>query len=692
MPNDLLLEIGTEEIPSDYLENGLDELKRLAQTYLEENRIPCEGGLQTYGTHRRLILIGRDVAEKQEDMVREVTGPPKKAAYDKEGNPTRAALGFAQKYGVAVHDLHCIETSKGEYLHITMNIPGRLTKDVLSDILPQLISSISWPKSMRWGRENFSFVRPIHWVLALAGEEVIPFEIAGVISGNKTRGHRFMAPRIIAVKDHRDYVIKMKESSVIIDSEERKKIIEQDVVEKAKGLSGTPLMDPELLTTVANLVEFPTAVCGDYDEIFLNLPEPVLITVMKEHQRYFAVQGQDGRLIPHFVAVNNTKARDESVVRKGHERVLRARLSDADFFFKEDRKRRLADRLDDLKGVIYQAELGTSFAKVERFTRLAEYLGNRVAPEKMDHIRLAAKLCKCDLVTDMVTEFPTLQGVMGKEYAILDGHPKEVSLAISEHYLPLRAGDVLPASIIGTIIGLADRMDTIAGCFAINLEPTGAADPFALRRHALAIIRMLEKTDWEISLKDFISKSLDILKGHVDFPRDPVFHKVVRFFKERYKQMMLRLNYESDLIEAVISAEFDRIADLRSRIEQLRTFSTESDEFESLAMTFKRISNILKNQEESLSVDPTQFKEPCESVLWDAYGEIKGDVDQLIRKREYLKALNVVAGLRKSVDDFFDGVEILIKDNPTLRATRIGILQHLARLFLCLADLSKFSI
>jgi glycyl-tRNA synthetase beta chain len=692
MPIDLLLEVGTEEIPSDYLENGLVDLERLAQTYLEENRIPCKGGLHTYGTPRRLILIGKDVAEKQEDMVREVIGPPKKAAYDKEGNPTNAALGFAKKYGVALDDLHCIETSKGEYLHIKMNIAGRSTKDVLADILPQLITSVPWPKSMRWGQEDFAFVRPVHWILALAGEEVIPLEIGGVTSGNKTRGHRFMAPQIIEIRDLQDYLNKIRENFVIIDSAEREKIIEQDIAEKAKEGAGIPLMDPELVTTVANLVEFPTAVCGDYDEMFLNLPDPVLVTVMKKHQRYFAVQGQDGRLIPHFVAVNNTKARNESVVQKGHERVLKARLSDADFFFHEDRKRRLSDRLNDLKGVIYQAELGTSFAKVERFTRLAEYLGDKIAPEKMDYIRLAARLCKCDLVTNMVTEFPSLQGVIGKEYAILDGHPEEVSSAISEHYLPLRAGDVLPASIIGTIIGLADRMDTIAGCFALNLEPTGAADPFALRRHALAIIRMLEKTDWDISLKDFISRSLDILNGYVDFPKDPVSHSVMNFFKERYKQMMLRSDYESDLIEAVISAEFDRIADLRFRIEQLKTFSTESNEFESLAMTFKRISNILKNQEESLAVDPTRFQEPCESELWNAYGEIKGEMDQLLGKREYLKALNVIARLLKPVDQFFDGVEILLKDNPMLKANRIGILQHLARLFLSLADLSKFSI
>ena len=452
------------------------------------------------------------------------------------------------------------------------------------------------------------------------------------------------------------------------------------------------MIDPELLTTVANLVEFPSVVCGSFDQAFLALPAPVLITAMKKHQKYFAVKAQDGRLLSHFVAVNNTRAKDESIVQKGHERVLRARLSDADFFFHEDRKTKLEDRLEDLKGVIYQADLGTSFAKVERFTRLAEYLGSAIAPNKIDYIKLAARLSKCDLVTHMVGEFPSLQGVMGKEYALLDGHPEEVCLAIQEHYLPLRAGDELPGSTIGAIVGLADRMDTIAGFFAVHLEPTGAADPFALRRHALAIIRILEKTGWDISLKDFISTSLDLLKGNLDFNKEQVSESILAFFQERYKQMMLRSDYTTDLIEAVISAAFDRIGDLRYRMDQLNTFTKQSEEFEPLAITFKRISNILKNQEGSPAVDPSLFKEPCESKLWDAYQAIKENVFLLMQKKQYLEALNTIAGLRKPVDDFFEGVEILTKENPELKGNRVGILQHLSQLFLNLADLSKFSI
>ena len=692
MSKDFLLEIGTEEIPSDYLENGLKEIKRLAETYLKDNRIPYNGELQTYGTPRRLILIVKDLANKQEDVTKEVTGPPKKAAYDSKGNPTKAAFGFAQKQGVSVDDLAYIETPKGEYLYIKANVPGKPTKDILSEFLPKLITEIPWPKSMRWGQIGVSFVRPIHWILVLFGDEVIPFNIADIQAGHQTRGHRFMSPKTIKIKSLKDYLQKIKAASVIIDQKERQNLVKQDVLEKAETISGKAMIDPELLVTAANLVEYPTAICGSFDSAFLSLPDPVLVTAMKKHQKYFAVQGPDNKLMPHFVAISNTKPRDESVVRKGYERVLNARLSDADFFFKEDRKRKLEDRLEDLKGVIYQAELGTSFAKVDRFTRLAQYLGETIAPDMLDNIKLAAKLCKCDLITEMVTEFPSLQGIMGREYALLDGHPEEVCQSIFEHYLPLRAGDTLPSSTIGTVVGLADRMDTIAGCFAIKLEPTGAADPFALRRHALAIIRMLEKNQWDISLKHFIHKALEIVHEQVDFNQDQVLNNILSFFKERYKQMMLRSDYQSDLIEAIISAEFDQIHNLGHRIEQLKTFASESEGFQPLAITFKRISNILKNQKALQHVDPKLLKEPCESALWDTYESIKDNVYQLMEKKQYLEALNLITTLRQPVDDFFDGVEILVKDQPKLKNNRMGILQALSELFLKLADLSKFSI
>jgi len=691
MTGELLLEIGTEEIPSDYLESGLRDLKRLVESHLRDERIVVGEGLEVYGTPRRLVLIGRAVADKQEDMVQEVTGPPRRAAFDGEGNPTKAAIGFAEKQGVSVDAFKFVETPRGEYVSVKQKIPGRPTIHVLSEVIPGLIKSVPWPKSMRWGDVGFSFVRPIHWVLALLDGQVIPFEVGGVKSGNVTRGHRFMGPKTLEINGLEDYLRKMKKGYVIIDMKEREKEVKNSVVRAAETISGTPTMDPELLSTVTNLVEFPSAVCGGFDRTFLNLPEPVLITAMKKHQKYFSLRDSAGQLLPNFVAVNNTLTRDEAVVCKGHERVLTARLSDADFFFKEDRKRPLEDRLEDLKEVIYQTRLGTSYAKIQRCVRLAEYMAGQILPRKIENVRRAARLCKCDLVTEMVAEFPVLQGVMGGEYARLDGYPEEVCLAIHEHYLPVRAGDKLPTSPVGCIVGIADRMDTISGFFAISLEPTGAADPFALRRHALAIIRILEEMQWDISLKEFVVTSLTNLHQEIEFDEDSVAQKVSDFFRERYKGMALRSGYESDLIDAVLSANFDHIHQLRSRIDQLRRFMTESEEFESLALTFKRITNILKKQDKSFAVNTSLLKEPCERRLWEAYEALKSDIHRLSGQKAYFEALNLIVRLRQPVDELFDGVAILAED-AQLRGNRVAMLQNLARLFLSLADFSKFSI
>jgi len=650
MGAELLLEIGTEEIPSAYLEEGLNELRRLAEACLRENRIEITGNLRTYGTPRRLVLIGEGVSERQKDLVQENTGPPKNVAYDKEGKPTKAAIGFAQRQGVSVEELECVNTPKGEYLYVKRRIPGRPTRDILAEVLPKLFADISWPKSMRWGNIGYAFVRPVQWVLALLNGEVIPFEMAGVRSSNTTRGHRFMAPEIKEVSDVQGYLQEMEKSFVIIDQQEREEIVEQVAGDAARRVGGRPAQDPELVKTVANLTEYPSAVCGSFDEAFLDLPGPVLVTAMKEHQKYFAIYDDNAQLMPNFVATNNTVARDESVVRRGHERGL------------------------------------------QRFTRLAGYLAEKVLPDKVGDVETTARLCKCDLVTHMVTEFPSLQGVMGREYARLEGMPEEVCLGIYEHYLPARAGGQLPTSKIGAVVGLADRMDTIVGCFAVGLEPSGTADPFALRRHSLAIIRVIEDMGWDLSLKEFIAKGLSVLRDETEFDSDRVFAKVSAFFRERYKQLMLRSGYKTDLIEAVISVKFDRINELRSRIDQLKEFTSESSEFQELALTFKRVTNILKKQVKPFEVDPALFRETCESDLWEAYQALKDNVSEYLERMDYYKALDLMVRLRKPVNEFFDGVEILTKENEALKANRVGVLQHLIRLFRSVADLSKFSI
>lgn len=692
MSGELILEIGVEEIPAGYLAKGLKDLAGLAGKHLKENRIDFSEELKAFGTPRRLILIGKGIAEGQEDLEKEVTGPPKKAAYDADGNPTKAATGFAKKNGVSVEELTIKETDRGEYLSVKQFIKGKPATEVLSDIIPQLIGELSWPKSMRWGSVGFTFVRPVHWVLALFNGEVIPFEVAGVKSGNTTKGHRFMAPEIKQVSSVQEYLEIMGNSHVVIDPEKRRSMVKEQVHGVAGSYSATIQEDKELVHTVANLVEYPFAVGGSFEELFLNLPEPVLITPMKEHQKYFPVYGNDGKLMAHFIAVNNTEPINEAIVRKGHERVLRARLADADFFFKEDRKRPLLDRLDDLKEVVYQAELGTSFEKVERFAKLAKYISDQVGDEQRDKVELAARLSKCDLVTEMVMEFTSLQGIMGEEYARMDGHPEDVCVAVREHYLPVRAGGDLPASDIGALVSVADRMDTITGCFAVGQEPTGAADPFALRRHALGIIRIIEDKGWHLSLKDLIAESFNNLRGKVDIDKEESIRRVRDFFRERYKNMMLGADYNSEIVEAVISAKFEYIDQLRFRIEQLRKFIGDEDEFEALVLTSKRISNILKKQEKTGTIDPALFKEDCEKNLWEAFEEVQGNVSGLLAERKFFDALNLAVKLRKPVDDLFDGVEILTKKSPELRDNRVALVERLESFFLELADFSKFSI
>ena len=691
MTSELLLEIGTEEIPAGYLENGLRELKRLADVCLKENRIDLAGGLEVYGTPRRLVLMGKGVSKKQQDLTREVTGPPKKVAYDANGNPTKAAEGFAKKQGISVGELKTIETPKGEYLYVKQEIPGRPTVEILSESLPGIIGEIPWPKSMRWGAVGFPFVRPVHWILCLFDGVVVPFQSAGVQSGSTTFGHRFMGPEAVDPSNIAGYENVMENAFVVLDPLKRQRVVEKTVGEAAASVGGVPADDPELVQTVANLTEYPTAVCGSFEKGFLELPDAVLITAMREHQKYFAVYDEKGALMPNFVAVNNTKTRDESVVCKGHERVLRARLSDADFFLKEDRKRPLLDRLEDLKQVIYQAQLGTSHAKVMRVETLSAYMADQVLPKQVDRARLTARLAKCDLVTHMVIEFPSLQGAVGKAYAALEGYEDDICSGIHDHYLPLKAGGRLPQSEIGALVGIADRLDTIAGCFAVGLEPTGKADPFALRRHALAIIRIVEDTGWDFSFKGLVEKALSLLAGEIEFDFDAIFARVLDFIRERYKNMMLRSDYASDLVEASICGEFDCILSLRPKMAQLKEFSVSSDEFSPLALTFKRVNNIIKKQRQIFEVNPELFREDAEKLLWETYQALKDDVAGCIEKSNFLDALVFMAKLRTPVDQMFDNVEILTKDD-VLRENRVGLLQMISRFVLTVADFSRFSI
>ena len=692
MEGEFLLEIGTEEIPAGYLENGLQSFQNLTMSMLREHRVEMGAPLRSYGTPRRLILMGRGLPQKQEDMTQEITGPPKAVACDQEGRPTKAAEGFAKKQCVSLDELSTITTPKGEYLYLKRQIVGRSTREILAENLPKVVEEIPWPKTMRWGDIGFSFVRPIHWILALFDGEVIPFSLAGIHAGSQTFGHRFLAPDAVPVSSIEGYLEAMKAHFVMIDQEEREKLIREKINEVAGEAGGIPGQDDALLSTVANLVEYPSTVCGGFDKNFLRLPDPVLITPMKEHQKYFPVYDGAGKLLPNFIAINNTLARDESVVQRGHERVLRARLSDADFFFEEDRKRSLKDRLNDLKGVIFQAQLGTSYEKVTRFSELAQYLGKGLLPDELDDIRTVAELCKCDLVTQMVTEFPSLQGAMGREYARLEGYSELICTGIYEHYLPDRAGGKLPDSRLGAIVGLADRMDTICGYFVLDMEPSGTADPYALRRHAIAILRILEAFAWEVPFEAFIKESLSILGRSLSFELDPMTEKVKLFFRERYKHLMFRNGYENEYIDAVLSAGFEYIHDIKPRIEQVREFAQHADDFEAVAVTFKRIANMLKREKKTYTVKEKLFQEECEKALWEQFRTAEESVKSALYGKRYGEAMDALASLKEPVNAFFDGVEILSKDSPALRDNRIALLQVLARTFLSIADFSRITL
>ncbi len=685
---ELLLEIGTEEIPSSYILNGLRQLKELCKNMLNNNRIDF-GDIETYGTPRRIVLIIKDIADKQKDTVLEIKGPPKSVSFDKNGNPTKAALSFVKKNDAKIDDIEIIKTPKGEYLFLRRSIAGEPTFEVLKKQIPIIISNISWPKSMRWSDINFFFARPIHWILCLLDNEIIPFEIAGVKSGNQTLGHRFMSSGPLVIRNLEDYLNKIKGAYIILDPEKRKDMVLDLIKRAASSIGGIPDSDPELLDTVSNLVEYPFAICGGFAKRFLELPEPVIITPMKEHQKYFPVYDHNKRLMPNFIAINNTIPKNTELVKKGHERVLKARLADAEFFFKEDQKIPLVNRLEELKHVIYHAQLGSSYEKIERFTKLAEYISNILIPEKIEDVRLVCRLCKCDLVTLMVSEFPDLQGIMGREYAKLEGYPKHICDAIYEHYLPIGSFGELPKSELGAIVGIADRMDTICGCFAIGIKPSGSADPFGLRRHALSIIRIIENMNWDFSFKDFLNYTLDILKDTISFNLD-VEREILIFFKDRYRYMMIRKGFPSDIIDAVLSVSFDNIALIKDRIIQLQNFIHQSENFEEIVLTAKRVRNILNKQKDKYEVDESLFQIIWEKKLWESYIKIKERMNYYLNNKDYFNAIKQLSYIKKPVDDFFDNVEILTKENKTLRTNRIALVQHIEMLFKEIADFSKF--
>jgi glycyl-tRNA synthetase beta chain len=685
---ELLLEIGTEEIPAGFVPQALIDLEALAKKEMEARRIDFNG-IKTLGTPRRLVLAMESVSEKQRDEEIKKIGPSKQAAFDTKGNPTKAAIGFAKSQSVPIESLTVIETEKGEYVCALRKESGRPTSELLSSILPRWVLSIPFQKSMRWADVPIRFVRPIHWILALFGGEVVPFEVGNIRSGNVTYGHRFMHSGAIPVKDFQSYLQKTREASVIVDPVERKKKIEDEMIREGAKVSGRVLKDEELLNEVNFLVEYPVALCGTFDRKFLSLPREILIHSMKEHQRYFPLVDDHGTLLPHFVCISNINPKNREVVVKGNEKVLKARLSDAAFFFEDDLKIPLEKRLEQLKKVVFQAKLGTSYEKVMRFKQLALWMAERIDPKLREAVERTCLLCKADLVTGMVGEFPKLQGIVGREYARLTGEKPQVAEAIYEHYLPGFAGDRLPSSPIGDMVSIADKIDTVVGCFGVGLVPTGTADPFGLRRQVLGIIRIILEKEYPLSLRGLIEESEKQFQEKMERPVEQVKEEVLDFFRVRYQNFLLDKGYPFDVAEAVLSISFDELLDVQGRIDALRK-AREWKDFESIVVAFKRAMNILKGSPPRREINPSLFTETVEKNLCQSFLKAKKMIDRHLEKREYESALLEMTQMKKPIDEFFDGVMVMVEDEA-IRNNRLALLDEIGKLFLRIADFSKLS-
>lgn len=687
MSAELFLEIGTEEIPAGFLPQAMADLERLIRKEFEGARIAF-GALRTYATPRRIALVVTEVAREQERQELSLMGPSVKVAYDAQGHPTKAAIGFARSNGVEVAELSRAQTDKGEYLFISKVIEGRPTADLLPEMLPRLISAIPFKKSMRWKDLDIRFARPMHWIVALFDGVVVPFDFGNLNSGHLSQGHRFMAPATFAVTGEQGWLAECQRHFVLPDPARRQEIIAREIERVARAAGGRINPDPALLEEVSYLVEYPVALCGSFEDKYLELPRELLITTMREHQRYFTLVDQDGRLLPRFITVANTEPQDPAVVVKGNERVLRARLADAMFFWQEDQKNKLESRLEALKSVVYQAKLGTSYEKVIRFKAIAESLAHQFEPDSRSLTARAALLAKCDLETGMVYEFPELQGVMGREYARLEGEDARICVAIYEHYLPLHAGGDLPGDSIGAFISIADKIDTICGCFGVGLIPTGTADPYALRRNAIGILNIILDRQLALSVPGLVAQSLDLLKEKLTRPLVEVRGDVVEFIRLRFFNMLTSQGYPQDVVDAVLSAGFDAPVDALQRVQALAEMKQRED-FEALATAFKRVVNIIKGGVTE-AVRSELFQADCEKQLAAAIERASGEVRQRVGQGDYAGALKAIAALREPVDAFFDGVMVMAEDQA-VRTNRLALLTAVARLFEGIADFSRIS-
>ncbi|MFP2900922.1 glycine--tRNA ligase subunit beta [Corallococcus sp. 4LFB] len=694
MARDLLLEVGAEEIPASFIVPALEDLKRVLTERMADARLK-HGEVRTFGTPRRLAVWVRDVAGAGEDITKEVLGPSAKAAFDAQGKPTKAAEKFAESLKLSVDALGRTTTAKGEYLSARVEEKGRPAGAILQDAMHAAVHGINFKKSMRWGDVDTAFARPVQWLVALLGDTELPVVLGDVKSGRTTYGHRFLAPGPITLKAPADYEAALEKAHVLADIGKRRAELVRKVNAAATSAGARLLEDEGLVDQVTNLVELPNPVVGSFEERHLDLPPEVLVQEMKSHQRYFSLTDAKGKLLPRFIAVSNTPVRDEQLSLRGYQRVLAARLADGRFFFDEDRRTPLADRVEKLGRVVWQGQLGTYLEKVERFRALAGFLAQATGRAgEAATVERAATLSKADLVTGMVGEFPELQGVMGREYAKAGGEPDAVALAIFEHYLPRGAEDALPSQDAGALIGLADRLDSLCGIFAIGKAPSGAADPFALRRACLSIIRIVLGRGYRFSLSAAVDEALRLLAPKLaNVKRKPgeaaPREQVLEFFRGRLKALWGE-QHRTDVVEAVLAVGFDDLVAAKKRLEALSVLVGHSD-FQPLAAAFKRVVNIVEKQGRDVAggqTNPQRFTDEPEKNLHTAFTQARDKVGERVRADDFAGALKEITGLKPAVDTFFDKVMVMAEDKD-LRENRIRFLTEIGALFNQVADFSK---
>ena len=680
MAKDLLFEIGAEEIPAGFMPNILGQLKQLAETKLNDAHLPFES-IATYGTPRRLALIVKGLADTSAEISERHKGPSASIAYDADGNATKAAIGFARGKGLDVADL----VVEDGYIYAETKTAGVPAKDIVTDMLPQLITGLNFPKSMHWGNLDAKFVRPVRWLVALLDEEVIPVEFATVKSGNVTRGHRFLGADEITIKNAVSYVDTLKENFVMVDQDARRELISKQLHDIAASKNASIVWDDDLLEEINYLVEWPTALCGGFEESYLALPDAAIITPMKDHQRYFPLVDQDGKLLPMFLTVRNGSDHSIEVVQAGNERVLRARLDDAKFFFNEDRKKPLIDRQDGLTKIVFQEGLGNLADKTERLLKLGRVFGEECGLHEDAAVVLerATELAKTDLTTGMVTEFTELQGVMGKEYALLDGESPEVAEAIFEQYLPRFAGDVLPQTEAGKVLSIIDKVDNIVATFSRGLIPTGSQDPYALRRQTIGILNILLGSEWNISLRPIFKASMELLNVAAD-KQEELLGQVEEFFTLRLKNIFLDREVPHHVIDLLLSNKELSVADAEGLVNAL--LANRIDENVELVQSYTRMYNLVKDVEYT-GVNSDLLKEDAEKALFEAASKASEASLAAWEANDYTAVVAVPATLVPAINKFFEDVMVMDKDEA-IKANRLQLVRLAYSVMAIIGDIS----